>query len=161
MMKKKWILFLLLTLLFQGVSSAAQLSCPSSLSVEQIAQSLIKLELSGIQLEESTCLDQEKFPHLLVEGDFSQEVAPEVVGYINEMKDVTLSDVKEIDPDVHLYEATFKMKAELVRGGFADVQEKVRFMLYKDSEAQKSFGCAGVIEHTQKVYLLKNCQIKN
>lgn len=156
--------FALLSLFQVHTTEAQELSCPSSLSVDQIAHSLIKVELSGIQLEDlegSSCLDQAKFPHLLIVGDYSNEAPPALAGIVQDMTDVKVLNVKEIDPDVHLYEASFEMKVDKVEGMTSLVDEKIRFMLYKDADAQKNFGCAGIIEHTQKVYLLKQCQKKN
>lgn len=137
------------------------LSCPSSLSVEQIAISLMKIELSGIRLEEmqgNGCLDQSQFPHILIVEDFSNEAPSELAGTVADMSDVSLINVKQIDSDVHLYEAQFELKVERVQGLSVLVKEKIQFFLNKTPETQKTSGCASTTERTQQVYLLKKCQ---
>lgn len=155
------LLTILLLLGLSGTAHAKDLECPSSLSVEDIAKALIQVELSGIQTEDadsSECLAQSKHPHILIVPDISNEIVPELYGYVEDMSDVKIVSVDETDPEVHSYQARFDAKVDRVQGLSAIVEENIEFFLYKTPETQKTFGCAAITQHTEKVLLFKKCK---
>lgn len=159
-MKLKLLTFLSLVF-FSYSATAKDFQCPSSLSLEDIAKALIQVELSGIQIEDSEsfeCLAQSQHPHILIVSDVSNEVAPEIYGYVKDMSDVLIKSVEETDPEVHLHQVSFDVKVDRVQGLSTIVEEKIEFFLYKTTDTQNRLGCAAVTQHTEKVLLFKKCK---
>ena len=149
-----------ITLLF--LPSAFSLECPSGKKVEEIALDMIKAELSGVQLEEmenSKCLEQKHFPHLLIVKDPSNEVSKPTLGYVSDIKDIKIKKVETIDPTVHSYKAYFEAKYSKIKDGKpAVLTDSITFFLYKDSPNQSIYGCWGVTQHASKILLFKKCK---
>ncbi len=144
------------------VTSAFALECPSKYKVEDVAMDMIRAELSGIQLEEMEnheCLSQKKFPHLLIVQDNSNELTRVVAGHVESMKDVKITKVETVDPTVHSYKVQFEVKYKKTKGGkSATISDSISFFLYKDAPNQSIYGCGGVLQHPEKILLLKNCK---
>ncbi|MBK25702.1 MAG: hypothetical protein CME70_17015 [Halobacteriovorax sp.] len=156
-MKKS--LSLIIGILFSA--NAFALSCPSSKTPKDVAMDMIRAELGGIVLEEnaeSDCLDQKKFPHLLIQSDFSNDEATKVDAVVKHLEDVKIIKVELTSKETHSYKAIFEVKIKDEKTGiYATTTDKIRFFLYTDKENHKVFGCGGVTEHPSKVMVLKSC----
>ncbi len=156
-MKKS--LSLIIGLLFSA--NVFALSCPSNKTPKQVAMDMIRAELAGIVLEEnveSDCLDQKKFPHLLIQSDFSNDEATKVDAVVKHLSDVKITKVELTSKETYSYKAIFEVKIKDEKTGiYTTTTDRIRFFIYPDSENHKTFGCGGVTEHPSKVMILKSC----
>ena len=142
-------------------ANAFGLSCPKSKTPNQVAYDMIVAELSGIVLEEnvgSDCLKQEKFPHLLIQSDYSNDEVPKISAVVKHLKDLKILDVILTSKETHSYKAIYEVKIKDEKTGiYTMTKDKIRFFLYTDEENHKTFGCGGVTEHANKLIILKSC----
>ncbi len=140
------------------------LECPSSKTLEQKALDAIHIDISGARvdgLRGSKCLEQKNFPHALVVFDASneQESSPNFI--VKSMEDVKVLDVKLVDKDVFAYEITAEIKGRNSSTGKEQtIKDKYYFSLYTTKESQKNYGCFGIYQYPENIYLLKECQSK-
>ncbi|EQC47996.1 hypothetical protein [Bacteriovorax sp. Seq25_V] len=141
------------------------LECPSSKSLQEKALDVVEVDLSGARIDGnngSKCLAQNKFPHALVVFDASNELESNPNFIVDSMKDVKVLEVNVVDKDVEAYVATVEIKAKSTQTGKVQViKDKYYFSLYTTKDSQKAYGCAGVYQYPENIYLLKSCQSKD
>lgn len=137
------------------------LECPSNFKPEDVAKELLRAEFSGIRvagMQNHKCLDQKRFPYLVIESDFSNEEPSKIFGYVSDMKDVKILKVESVDPTVYSYKVSFEVKVSSKKGDTSFQQKDgMSFFLYKDSNNQRIYGCGGVLSPPEKIYLFKDC----
>ncbi|MCO4793749.1 MAG: hypothetical protein KC493_08560 [Bacteriovoracaceae bacterium] len=146
------------------VSSGFALECPSNFKTEDVAMEMIKAEFSGIQIEgmrNHSCMNQDNFPHLLVESDVSNDEVKRIFAYVKDMKDVRILKIETIDPTVYSYKASFEVTGRTKSGKEKFKRtENISFFLYKGRSNQRVYGCGGILQHPENIYLFSKCKIK-
>ena len=145
-----------------SMNLAVALDCPSKMKPKEVALDMIRAELSGIQtagMDAHVCLDQKKFPHLLIAHDSSNEIVKPIEGYVDGLKDVKVIDIETVDPTVHSYKALFEVSYKDAKYGKKKIiKDSISFFLYTDAPNQSLYGCGGVLQHPKKIILFKFCK---
>lgn len=134
------------------------LTCPEHLTVQDIAEMLIELEISGIgayEAEDSPCLEQANFPYLRVIQNISE---PYDIYIVKELLDI--GKVETINETTGIYAVSFAVKAYPYFSDTKEISiynEKIQFMLHRSERVNKSRGCAGILEPSKKVYIKEDC----
>lgn len=150
---------IIITAIFMNFAFAAPL-CPKNNNVKAVAKDLALIEVSGIRLltgAKTNCLKNEykeyRFNH---DPDYD---SPKNLKYLlNSKEDLSIEEVKLIDKEVFIYEATFIARVKDMSGKEITVKDKIRFVLNTTERAQKVGGCAMVLESPENQILLKSCQ---
>lgn len=151
-----------LSVILFSINSVYALDCPSKMKPKEVALYMIRAELSGVQadgMSDHACLDQKKFPHLLVAHDSSSEMVKPIEGYVDDLKDVKVLNVQTVDPTVHSYNALFEVSYNDAKSGKKKtIKDSISFFLYTDAPNQSLYGCGGVLQHPEKIVLFKSCK---
>ncbi len=144
-------------------SSSLAMSCPEKKSINQIAQEIIKLELSGVHIsgqEKSKCLDQKKYPHLLVVYEPSNESFQGKTHSVEGMGDLKIIKIEMIDPEVNLHRVSYELKAKDLSNKNVILKDSLDFFLYIDLRNKQHYGCAGIVTPPTNRALLSFCEVK-
>lgn len=137
------------------------LSCPLSLTNEQIALKLVEVEFSGVRvsdMENSYCLKQSVHPNILVSHDPPVEEDNYAEYYVKSDVEVKIVEVKLLDKDSQSYEAIYKYSAKSLKGKEVVLKSSLRFMKNTSEVVKKSYGCAGVLEGPKVTAIYKRCK---
>ncbi len=134
--------------------------CPKNKDVKKVAKDLIEIEVSGIRLivgAKEKCLNK-KFPEYRFGKDPDYD-APKNLQYIMDSPEsIKITAIESADKEVHAYRAKFSANVMDLKGKKRVIKDQILFYLNTSERAQKSDGCAAVLEGMKNLVILKSCK---
>lgn len=142
------------------ISNSFALECPMDRKLKDIALDLIKVELSGVRdrdLEDSQCLKQSEHKYVKVIYDPLLEEDSSSKYIIENVSDIKILKVYLTNINAQSYKVKYMLEGKTLKGKKYNYTNQLEFILYKQKQDQKLYGCAAVIEPPEKISIFRKC----